>query len=49
MEEESWFVEEALPGDVFTPAPEALWESVLRRKGPSFHLLSTMPVDPTSN
>jgi putative transcriptional regulator len=49
MEEESWFVEEALPGDVFTPAPEGLWESVLRRKGPSFHLLSTMPVDPTSN
>ena len=49
MEEDSWFVEEALPGDVFTPAPEALWESVLRRKGPSFHLLSTMPVDPTSN
>jgi putative transcriptional regulator len=49
LEESSWIVEEALPGDVFTPSPEALWESVLRRKGPSFHVLSTMPVDPTSN
>ena len=49
MEEGSWILEPALPGDVFTPTPESLWEAVLRRKGPSFQVLSTMPADPSTN
>jgi putative transcriptional regulator len=49
MEEGSWIVEPALPEDVFTPDPDALWSAVLRRKGKEFQLLSTMPFDPSQN
>lgn len=49
LEEGSWIVEPARPEDVFTPAPEELWSDVVRRKGPEFRLMSTMPLDPSSN
>lgn len=49
MAEKSWIVEPALPEDVFTEAPERLWNDVLKRKGPSFDLLRFMPLDPTTN
>jgi putative transcriptional regulator len=49
LEEGSWIVERATEDDVFTGRPDRLWESVLRRKGPRFDLLRTMPVDPASN
>jgi len=49
MEEGSWIVEPALPEDVFTPDPEGLWSTVVRRKGKDYQLLSTMPFDPALN
>ena len=49
VDEGSWIVEPALPTDVFTDDPEALWGVVLRRKGPRFALLASMPLDPSMN
>jgi putative transcriptional regulator len=49
LEESSWLVEPAMPEDVFAPDPDVLWNAVVRRKGPGFHLLLSMPVDPTEN
>jgi putative transcriptional regulator len=49
LEEGSWIVEDATPEDVFTVDPDGLWSGVLRRKGPSYRLLSTMPFDPSLN
>ena len=40
LEEGSWIVEPALAEDVFTDEPEALWSSVLRRKGGPFGVLA---------
>jgi len=47
--EASWIVEPALPEDVFTVEPDALWSAVLRRKGGAFAVLAQMPPDPTRN
>jgi putative transcriptional regulator len=47
--EGAWIVESAVEDDVFTSEPDRLWQDVLRRKGPAFDLLRTMPVDPSSN
>jgi putative transcriptional regulator len=49
LEEAAWIVEPADPADVFTADPDALWSSVLRRKGGPFTLLATMPLDPSLN
>ena len=49
LEEGSWITERALASDVFTEDPDALWADVLRRKGPSYRLMSTMPRDPDLN
>ncbi|HEU0248156.1 MAG TPA: YqgE/AlgH family protein [Gaiellaceae bacterium] len=49
LEEGSWIVEPALPEDVFTSDPEALWSDVLRRKGGPFGVLALMPPDPSLN
>ena len=49
LAESAWIVEPALPDDVFTLEPDALWSAVLRRKGGSFTLLATMPPDPSVN
>ena len=49
LDEDSWIVEPARAEDVFTPAPERLWEDVLARKGHAFDLLRMMPVDPSLN
>jgi putative transcriptional regulator len=49
LEESSWIVEQALPGDVFTQRPEHLWSDVLRRKGGPFSVLALMPDDPRVN
>jgi putative transcriptional regulator len=49
MEEDSWIVEPARRGDVFTGDPESLWSQVLRRKGSEYVLLATMPMDPSLN
>jgi putative transcriptional regulator len=49
LDEGSWIVEPALADDVFTDEPDALWSTVLRRKGGPFRLLAAMPPDPNSN
>ena len=47
--EGSWILEPALPEDVFTKEPDALWSTVLRRKGGAFAVLALMPPDPSRN
>lgn len=49
LEEEAWLVAPAEPSDVFHEEPERLWEDVLRRLGPAFALMRTMPDDPSMN
>jgi putative transcriptional regulator len=49
LEEDSWILEPAERGDVFTADPGALWSKVLRRKGAEYVLLATMPMDPSLN
>lgn len=49
LEEESWIIEPATPQDVFTDDPDGLWSGVLKRKGPKYQLLATMPFDPSLN
>lgn len=49
LEEGSWIVEPAMEYDVFTDAPAELWSAVLRRKGPEYRLVATMPLDPSTN
>ncbi len=49
MEEESWIIEDPLRDDLFTQDPDGLWSTVLRRKGGTYALIATMPVDPTLN
>jgi putative transcriptional regulator len=49
IEEGSWIVESARAEDVFTEQPEDLWSAVVRRKGPKYRLMATMPLDPSLN
>ena len=49
LAEEAWLVTEATDEDVFTPEPERLWERVVRRLGPGYAILQTMPIDPSAN
>jgi len=49
LEEDSWIIEPAQRGDVFTAEAESLWSEVLRRKGRDYVLLATMPMDPSLN
>ena len=49
MAVDSWIIEPAQLGDVFTDSPDQLWSSVLERKGPDYSLLSRMPFDPSTN
>ena len=49
IEEGSWITERASVADVFTDRPAELWSRVLRRKGPEYRLMSTMPFDPSLN
>lgn len=49
MAEGSWISEPAVAGDVFTDEPGSLWGGVLRRKGPRYRLLASMPFDPSMN
>jgi putative transcriptional regulator len=49
LEDGSWIVEDPLPDEVFTEAPEDLWGAVLERKGGGFALLARMPEDPSLN
>jgi putative transcriptional regulator len=49
LEREDWILEPARADDVFSDDPEALWASVLERKGGSFALVARMPPDPSLN
>jgi putative transcriptional regulator len=49
IEEEAWFIEPALPADVFSADPERLWSTVLERMGDQYRLLARMPDDPRMN
>jgi putative transcriptional regulator len=49
LERDDWILEPARPDDVFTLDPEALWSSVLERKGGQFALVARMPLDPSTN
>ena len=49
LERDDWILESARADDVFTDEPEALWASVLERKGGSFALVARMPDDPSLN
>src|SRR5215210_5675780 len=49
IEREDWILEPAVADDVFTDEPDALWSTVLERKGGSFTLLARMPPDPSLN
>jgi putative transcriptional regulator len=49
LDEEAWYLEPALPADVFSADPAELWADVLRRKGGPFAILARLPVDPSVN
>lgn len=49
LEEGSWLVVDADPGDAFAAEPEELWGDVLKRMGGAFSLLATMPQNPSLN
>jgi putative transcriptional regulator len=46
---EDWILEPALASDVFSEEPDALWGTVLERKGGQYALLARMPDDPSQN
>ncbi|HSJ51338.1 MAG TPA: YqgE/AlgH family protein [Actinomycetota bacterium] len=49
LDEGSWIAEAARPDDVFTKRPDRLWSEVVRRRGPQYRLMATMPLDPSAN
>ncbi|MFL5895725.1 MAG: YqgE/AlgH family protein [Thermoleophilaceae bacterium] len=49
LERDDWITAAAVPEDVFTETPEALWGEVLVRKGGQYALLARMPEDPSLN
>ncbi len=46
---DSWIIDPAREGDVFTDAPDLLWSRVLERKGPKYRPMSRIPYDPSMN
>jgi len=49
LEQDSWIVEPPLPAELFPDDPEALWRTVLARKGGQYALIARMPEDPRVN
>ena len=49
LAEEAWIVASARRDEIFSDDPDALWSTVLRRKGSRYALLATMPLDPSMN
>lgn len=49
LEEEAWIVVGAEPDDAFATDADALWRTVLHRKGGPFAFIATMPFDPGLN
>ena len=49
LEADAWFVVGALTDDLFSPSPDELWRSVLRRQGGDLAMLAFFPVEPGLN
>jgi putative transcriptional regulator len=49
LERDDWIVEPAAADDVFAADPDALWSTVLERKGGQYALVARMPPDPSLN
>jgi putative transcriptional regulator len=49
IEEGSWYVVAAAPGDLLSAEPEQLWRQVLRRQPGELAYVSTFPDDPSQN
>ncbi len=49
MNQESWFVVDALEEDIFSPDPEMLWRSILRRQTGKLAMFAWAPKDPAVN
>ena len=49
LAEDAWLCTQATEADVFTAEPDHLWEHVVRRLGPGYAMLRTMPLDPSAN
>lgn len=49
IEEGSWIVVPATDQDLISPAPERLWDEVLRRQGGETRFWATLPDDPGLN
>jgi putative transcriptional regulator len=49
LERDDWIVDPAVADDVFADDPEALWASVLTRKGGQYALVARMPENPSMN
>jgi putative transcriptional regulator len=49
LDEQAWFVVDALPGDLLTAEPGVLWRQVLRRQGGELAMVANQPVDPRTN
>jgi len=45
----AWYVVTAAPEDAFSPTPERLWRSVLRRQGATLAMVANFPADPGLN
>ena len=49
LDQGDWIAHPALPDDVFSEDPDALWSKVLARKGGAYVLIARMPLDPSVN
>ena len=49
IDEGSWYVVPAAPGDLLSAEPETLWRRVLRRQPGELAYVSTFPEDPAMN
>jgi putative transcriptional regulator len=49
IDEGSWFVVDAEPGDAFRLDAQDMWSTVLRRQGGQLALIATFPADPSMN
>jgi len=49
LSRKDWFVVDALPDDMFTTTPTALWRDVLRRQRGDLAMAANFPLDPSVN
>jgi len=49
LKRDAWLIHPASIELVFHPRPADLWKTILRQKGPQYHLLAESPDDPSRN